>query len=91
MFFTKLIRNLDSTVGVVSGYGLQDREVGVGVLVGSGIFSTSSRPVVGPTQPPIVDTRDKAAGREACHSHLTSAEVKKMWIYISTPVYAFIA
>jgi hypothetical protein len=28
-------------------------------------------------------------GREADHSPLTIAEVKKMWIYTSTPPYAF--
>jgi hypothetical protein len=30
-------------------------------------------------------------GREADHSSPTSAEVKKMWIYTSTPPYAFMA
>jgi hypothetical protein len=30
-------------------------------------------------------------GREADHSLATSAEVKKMWIYTSTPPYAFLA
>jgi hypothetical protein len=33
----------------------------------------------------------KAAGREADHSPPASAEVKKMWIYTSTPPYAFMA
>jgi hypothetical protein len=33
----------------------------------------------------------KRPGREADHSPLTSAEVKKMWIYTSTPPYAFMA
>jgi hypothetical protein len=31
------------------------------------------------------------AGREVDHSPPTSAEVKKMWIYTSTPLYAFMA
>jgi hypothetical protein len=30
-------------------------------------------------------------GREAAHSPPTSAEVKKTWIYASTPLYAFMA
>jgi hypothetical protein len=30
-------------------------------------------------------------GREADHSPPTSAEVKKMWIYTSTPLYVFTA
>jgi hypothetical protein len=33
----------------------------------------------------------KRPGREADHSPPASAEVKKMWIYISTPTYAFMA
>jgi hypothetical protein len=33
----------------------------------------------------------KRPGREADHSPPTSAEVKKMWIYTSTPPYAFMA
>jgi hypothetical protein len=45
--------NLDSVVGIATGYGLDDRGVGVRVPVGSRIFSTSSRPALGPTQPPI--------------------------------------
>jgi hypothetical protein len=35
------------------GAGLDDGGVGVRVSVGSRIFSTSSRPVLGPTQPPV--------------------------------------
>jgi hypothetical protein len=31
----------------------------------------------------------KRQGREADHSPPTSAEVNKMWIYTSTPLYAF--
>jgi hypothetical protein len=33
----------------------------------------------------------KLLGSEADHSSATSAEIKKMWIYASTPPYAFIA
>jgi hypothetical protein len=33
----------------------------------------------------------KQQGREADHSPPTSAEVKKMWIYKSTPLYVFMA
>jgi hypothetical protein len=33
----------------------------------------------------------KRPGREADHSPPASAEVKKMWIYTSTPPYAFMA
>jgi hypothetical protein len=84
-------------VGIATGYGLGDRGVGVRVPVGSRIFSTSSRPALGSTQPPIqwvpgaLSLGIKRPGREADHSPPASAEVKKIWIYTSTPPYAFIA
>jgi hypothetical protein len=43
----------DSVASIAIGYGLDDREVGAGVPVGSRIFPMSSRPALGPTQPPI--------------------------------------
>jgi hypothetical protein len=43
----------DSAVGIVTGYGLDYRRVGIQVPVGSRIFSTSSRPALGGTHPPI--------------------------------------
>jgi hypothetical protein len=55
-------------VCTVSGYGLADWGVGVRSPVGSNIFSTSSRPALGPTQPHIqwvlgaLSTGGKAAG-----------------------------
>jgi hypothetical protein len=61
------------------------------------LFSTSSRPVLGPIQPPIqwvpgaISRGIKRPGREADHSPPTSAKVKKMWIYTSPPPYAFMA
>jgi hypothetical protein len=61
------------------------------------LFSMSSRPALGPTQPPIqwvpwtLSPGVKRPGHEADHSPPTSAEVKKMWIYTSTPPYAFMA
>jgi hypothetical protein len=42
----------DSVVGITTGYGLDDRGVGVRVSVGSRIFSTSSRPALGSAQSP---------------------------------------
>jgi hypothetical protein len=55
------------------------------------LLSTSSRPVLGFTQPPIqwvlgaLSPVVKRPGREADHSPPTSAEVKNTWIYTSTP------
>jgi hypothetical protein len=48
-----LVVSRGNVVGIATGYGLNDRGVGVRVAVGSRIFSASSRPVLGPTQPPI--------------------------------------
>jgi hypothetical protein len=64
-------------------------------MVKNFLFSTSSRPALGPTQPPIQWVSGvlypgvKRPGREADHSPPVSAEVKKMWIYTSTPPYAY--
>jgi hypothetical protein len=85
-------------MSIATTYGLEGREVGVRVLGGGKIFllSTSSRPVLGPTQPPIQWVPGalflvvRRAGREADHSPPTSAEVKNMWIYASAPPYVFI-
>jgi hypothetical protein len=60
-------------------------------------FSTSSRPALGPTQPLIqwvpgaLSPGVKRQRRETDHSPPTSAEVKKIWICTSTPLYAFMA
>jgi hypothetical protein len=89
------LRSRASVVGIATGYGLDERGVGVRVPVGSIIFSTSSRPALGSTQPPIqripgtLSLGVKKPEREADHSSPTSAEVKKMWIYTSIPPYAF--
>jgi hypothetical protein len=79
-------RSRDSAVGIATSYGLDDRGIGVRVPVGSRIF-TSLRS----TQPPVqwvtgaLSPGVKRLGREVDHSPPTSAEVKKMWIYTSTP------
>jgi hypothetical protein len=60
------------------------------------LLSTASRPVLGPIQPiqwvPGAHSPGlKRPGLEADYSPPTSAEVKNMWIYTSTPPYAFMA
>jgi hypothetical protein len=60
-------------------------------------FSMSSRPALGPTQPPFpwvlgaLSPGLKQPRCEAGHSPPTSAEVKKTWVYTSTPPYVFMA
>jgi hypothetical protein len=92
-----LFRSRDSVVSIATRYGLDDRGVGVRVLVESTIFS-SRRPDRLWGLPNLVSNGYwglfpgvKRPGREAEHSPPASAEVKKMWIYASTPPYAFMA
>jgi hypothetical protein len=91
-------RSGDSIVGIATGYGLDDRGVGVRVAVGSRIFTSSYRTdrLWGPPNLPYNGYRGSFLGvkrpeREADHSPPTSAEVKKMWISTSTPPYVFMA
>jgi hypothetical protein len=83
----------DSSVGIATSYGLDDREVGVRISV----FSTSSRPALESTQPPIqwvpgaLSPGVKRPVRVADHLPPTSAEVKKTCVYTSTPPYAFMS
>jgi hypothetical protein len=62
----------NSAVDIVTGYGLDDREVGVRVK--NFLFSTSSRPALGPTLTPIkwvsgaLSLRVKQPERETDHT-----------------------
>jgi hypothetical protein len=81
----------DSAVGI-AGYRLDDR--GVGVCVKNFLFSTLSRPVLGPTLQWVLGAVWRGAKRQECeadHSPPISPQVKKMWIYTSTLPYAFMA
>jgi hypothetical protein len=84
------IRNLDSAVGIATGYGLDDRGVAVRVPVGPRILSF--RPALGSTQPPIqcllgfLSPGVKWPGLEADYSPPASVEVKKnVDLYIHSP------
>jgi hypothetical protein len=61
--------------------GFEPRE-GLGIY----LFTTASRPALGPTQPPIQWVPGSLSlRREADHSPPSSAEVKTAWNYTSTP------
>jgi hypothetical protein len=94
----KVFGNRSVRAGIATGYGLDDRGVGVRLPSGTKILvSAASGLQLGPTQLPIqwvsvaISPGVKQRGREADHSPPTSAEVKKTWICISTPQYAFMA
>jgi hypothetical protein len=61
------------------------------------LFSIAFRAALGPTQPPIqcvpevLSPEAKRPGREADHLPPSSAEVKNVWSYASTPPYVFMA
>jgi hypothetical protein len=81
-------RYRDSSVGIATGYGLDDHE--------GWEFPYRPDRLWGP--PNLLDMGTggsfpgvKRQGREADQSPPTSAEVKKMWIYTSTPPYVFMA
>jgi hypothetical protein len=77
-----------------TGYRLDDRGGGgLESRQGMGIFpfTTTTRLVLGHTQPPIqwipgaISLGVKRPGREAVHSPPSSSEVKNAWSYTSTP------
>jgi hypothetical protein len=78
---TNINRSLDKSVGIVTGHGLD----GLGSIPNRGkifLFSTASRPALGPTQPPIqwvpwvLSLGAKWPGYKADHSHPSNAEAK---------------
>jgi hypothetical protein len=89
----------NSSVGIATDYGLDDQGAGSSspgrvknfpllhiVQTGSGVHPTSYKMGTRGSFPGV-----KRQVREADHSPPTSAEVKKMWIYASTPPYVFMA
>jgi hypothetical protein len=89
----------DSSIGIATGYRLDDWGFGVRVPVESRIFSSSHRPdrLWGPSNflskrvPGSLSPGVKLLRREADHSPPPSAEVKKVLIYTSTALYTFMA
>jgi hypothetical protein len=79
----------DSSVGIATGYGLDDRRVGVPDPVGARIYTSPCSPIQ--WVPGALSPWLKRQGREVDHSPPASADVKKTWIYTSTPLYAFMA
>jgi hypothetical protein len=88
----------ESVVGMTTGYGLNDQGVGVPVPVGLRIFSSrcpdrlwSPTNLLSNGYRVLFSPGVKRPRRESDHSPITSAEVKKMWVYTSTTPYALMA
>jgi hypothetical protein len=100
-YFAKCPLTIEAGIAqsVATDYGLDDRGVRSSNPgnVKNFLFSTSSRPALGPNQSPIewvsgtISSGGKQPTREAGHSPPTSAEVKKIWILTSTPSYVYMA
>jgi hypothetical protein len=90
---TVIFMSRDSVVGIATSYELDDRGVRVSdpVRVKNFLFSKSPTLALSSSQPPIqwvpgaLSPGVKQPGHEVDHSPPTSAELKKMWIYTSTP------
>jgi hypothetical protein len=88
----KNLHNLYSLLG----YGLDDQGFDYRQGLGISLFTTASRPALGPTQPPIqwvpgdLALGVKRPGREADHSLPSSAEVENAWAIPPLPLYAFV-
>jgi hypothetical protein len=79
-------------MNIATGYGLVDRGVGVRVPVGSRIYPSPCRADLLRGPPSLLASEYggvKRPGHEAYRS--TNVEVKKTWVQISTPAYAFMA
>jgi hypothetical protein len=87
----------DNSVGIMTR--LEAGRSGFYSLQGLGIFlfTSASRPALGPTQPPIqwvpgaLSLGVKGTGREDNHLHPSRAEVKNAWSYTSVSPYVFMA
>jgi hypothetical protein len=83
-------KSRDSSVCIGTGYGLDDRMIGVRFPSGAVLFYTVSRPALGPTQPPMqgvpgtLSLGVKGPGCEADHSPPSSVKVKNAWNYTTT-------
>jgi hypothetical protein len=83
--YSLIINVPDSAVGIATGYGLDDKGIAVRVPVGQTTEASIQWAPV-PLSPGV-----KRPGYETDHSPPTSAEVKKTWVYTSTPPYIFMA
>jgi hypothetical protein len=93
-----MVESRSSVLGTTIGYGLDDRwgrNSSASKVKNSYLLHVG--PALGPTKPPIqwvpeaLSSGVKRPGHEADHSPPNSTEVKKTWVYTSTPTHAFMA
>jgi hypothetical protein len=91
--YLTIIMTRDSSVSIVTDYGLDDRGSIPGGGLGIFLFDTLSRPALGPIQSPIqwapgvLSLGVKWLGREADHSPPSSAEdIKCAELYLHSPI-----
>jgi hypothetical protein len=89
------IQSRDSAVDIATGCGLDDQGFGIRVPMGQEVSLLHVFQTLGSIEPPIewvlgaLSQGVKRPGRGADHSPPTSAEIKKTWVYTSTPTYVF--
>jgi hypothetical protein len=99
--FTNLphIESRDSSIGIMTDYGMDDPIIGVGIPEGAGNFSfdTASRPALGLTEPHLqwiagaLSLGVKWSGRDAYHSPPSSVEVRMCGAIPPFPQHSFMA
>jgi hypothetical protein len=93
LLYTAILQRQGNSVGTwpATGWATVIKGFESRPWVGIFLFSTESRPALGPTKPPIqwvpgaVSPRVKRPGDETDHSLPSSAEVKNAWRYASIP------
>jgi hypothetical protein len=86
---------LDSAVGIVTGYWLEEREGSESHCVENFLFFTSSRSALRPTQPPVqwmlgaLSSEINRPWREADYLPPFNAKVKKVELYLHSPIRQF--
>jgi hypothetical protein len=92
---TRLYKSRDSAVGIATGYGLDGWGVGVRVPVGARMVTSPCRPdrlwVPLRLLSNVYWGPSPGLGREADRSPPSNAEVKRTWVYTTTPPYVFMA
>jgi hypothetical protein len=83
----------DSAVGIATGYGLDDRRVGLRVPVGAKMFSSPRRPDCSGSHPASypMGTGGKMAEGWSSHSPVHNGKDKNTYNYTFTPPYVFMA